>query len=634
MNRSFSGLFGATLGFLCVKCPARPFSHSILASLALLPIAVFLAACAGDEPAFTQHSLADKQKQTTDPSPDLPDGRTVDEDPLHHGYGPGGGERRDSDDAAVSSRENRPSDEAEVAAQDASEPPAGEASVFAEVSPEQGPGGSTAESSGQVVRPTGSESTGGSGAGTGSTQGSGQGSAGGTSVVVAEKVFSQVRLAPVTDMRLQGAPGVPHEEHYAQNPAAGVIDVLVVVDDSGSMQEEQENLSERLLPLLTHVQQADWRIGVITTSFQTGVCLRGLIKKGDTDAPESFRQAILAGTGGSSNEQGVLQAMRGLECLVPVDGTEKSWLRADSSLAVLLVSDEDNCSFRGKDCEENRGHDPMELLEVMTAMGRNVSVDARVYGLIKPPGSSDCVSVPVVNPKGYNPSDNDSFDYAALIESSGGAWGSICSPDFSPVLQEISADMRSLLKNQFVLKNEPDPASVRVVARMPGGASRMIPVVQVVQNTVTLAYPLEAAEVLVVNYTTPSAPQVRVFNLTGPAAVGTVSVAVESAAGVPLMAGNWVVGSIGEAAAVTFEEAPPPGSRVLISYLSDVPLQDSFELGEVNGEAIVRVEIVQMGVNSLIKGWRVSPEGTHLIFDEAPPAGSDVHVFWLRDQGN
>lgn len=136
------------------------------------------------------------------------------------------------------------------------------------------------------------------------------------------------------------------EENFSQGITNTKLDIMVVIDNSSSMAEEQENLSTKLNPLLEEVADSDWQIAVVTTD-PTDTCLRTLIKKGDANYYSKFRRAVTAGTGGTHIERGLLQAVRGLKGC-----SSGSWIRDDSALAILIVSDEDNCSVNGSKCAE------------------------------------------------------------------------------------------------------------------------------------------------------------------------------------------------------------------------------------------------------------------------------------------
>ncbi len=168
------------------------------------------------------------------------------------------------------------------------------------------------------------------------------------------------------------------------------IDLLVLVDNSGSMEQEQDSLSENmpaLIDALTNPGDADGdgladpavrslHIGVISSDMGTmgmPVCdapdrgddgvlqnLPGLDVPGcdatyppfltyDADDPDAgvgadFRCVATLGTGGCGFEQQLFAVEKALTVHSAPGAANDGFLRADSLLAVLVVTDEEDCS--------------------------------------------------------------------------------------------------------------------------------------------------------------------------------------------------------------------------------------------------------------------------------------------------
>ncbi|RZA18314.1 MAG: hypothetical protein EOP10_21280, partial [Proteobacteria bacterium] len=267
-------------------------------------------------------------------------------------------------------------------------------------------------------------------------------------VVASEKVFTQVDRPMLTEVFSQGSELKKQSEAFKQNASAqGALDLLLVIDNSGSMKEEQENLSGKLAPLLSFVKDSDWRIGVVTTDPNDG-CLRALISKSDVNANAAFASAVQPGLKGSGNERGILQAVNGLKGQCNPTG---SWLRNQSTVGVLIVSDEDNCSA-GQDCGNEAYTQGSYLTDYLSSI-RQPGLNARVYGLIGHPSLSaqQCSTMAA-----------KANIYAAVIDNTGGSWGSICAADYSGTLQAISKDISAILLTQFTLQFKPAPGTVKV----------------------------------------------------------------------------------------------------------------------------------------------------------------------------
>ncbi|MDQ3231237.1 MAG: hypothetical protein M3Q07_05400 [Pseudobdellovibrionaceae bacterium] len=138
-------------------------------------------------------------------------------------------------------------------------------------------------------------------------------------LVLVKDTYSQTSRNLLTDSFTQGNSGTPVKEVFDQKARQGLADILIVIDNSGSMKEEQVNLSTKLNELLVSIKDANWQISVINTSpvVPAGVTLTALasegkelcnttvIKAGEVDATEKFAAAVNAGISGNGNEQGI-----------------------------------------------------------------------------------------------------------------------------------------------------------------------------------------------------------------------------------------------------------------------------------------------------------------------------------------
>lgn len=291
--------------------------------------------------------------------------------------------------------------------------------------------------------------------------GSEDGKAGGKDSVGSTSVMFKLGSSSDSLLAYQGImASTANEELVQKNQASGILDILVVIDSSASMAEEQKNLSVRLGALLSSPQilASDWQIGIVTTdpndlAFKNpdSKCLRALLKKGDPDLEAKFKTAIEAGVTGDNSERGILNAVRGLkaECL-----GGKTWLRDSSTVAIVLVSDEDNCS-NGSDlaCAGQPDRESKYLTDYVGKI-RILGEEARIYGILWAPGVP-----PAACASGFNRGNI----YAEAITVSKGSLGSICDGDYSPTLLNLSRDISSIIRNQFTLKIAPPPGMFSVL---------------------------------------------------------------------------------------------------------------------------------------------------------------------------
>lgn len=170
------------------------------------------------------------------------------------------------------------------------------------------------------------------------------------------------------------------------------IDFLFVVDDSGSMKEEQDNLAANFPGFISVINDyvtdsgdpLDYRIAVTTSGRdldyaidEPEVCIPGLgcvdppplpssengdngafkqkcdmsrrwIERTDADVSGTFSCAAKVGTGGPSIEMPLYTTELALTERVS-DGTNAGFLREDALLALVILSDEDDCSRTDND---------------------------------------------------------------------------------------------------------------------------------------------------------------------------------------------------------------------------------------------------------------------------------------------
>jgi hypothetical protein len=167
------------------------------------------------------------------------------------------------------------------------------------------------------------------------------------------------------------------------------MDLLFVIDDSGSMTEEQDNLADNFDDFITVIdgyqtesgEPLDYRVAVTTSGRDIDyeidpaeVCVPGLgcvdppalpssengdngafrqkpacdlprrwIERSDADVSGMFACNARVGTGGPSIEMPLHTAELAFTERMS-DGTNQGFLREDALLALVIISDEDDCS--------------------------------------------------------------------------------------------------------------------------------------------------------------------------------------------------------------------------------------------------------------------------------------------------
>jgi hypothetical protein len=311
-------------------------------------------------------------------------------------------------------------------------------------------------------------------------------------------------------------------------------DILFVIDESGSMDEEQQNLQDNLSEFVTALANApvrnDFRIGVTTTSVDNwnpvaaptyasgpNACagcapypagaLVAIERDGtgapipfklwydgaggwlgtrwlDADSPSlvaDFEINVRVGTDGSGKEQPVRAARLALSDRI-ADGVNAGFLRSGARLAVVILTDEDDCSDTAGNLPPNSSagqaacHDPgtkfaageMDSLEdFVTFLRGPIEGEPRDPIVAVIAGFDETTLAPDQCGTAYDaPTRLD-----ALVTALGPARAfkdSICRTDFGPGLQAIA----NLLVPQTVPLEgaPPDPRMLAVSITRAGGA--------------------------------------------------------------------------------------------------------------------------------------------------------------------
>ncbi len=229
------------------------------------------------------------------------------------------------------------------------------------------------------------------------------------------------------------------------------VDVLFVVDNSGSMMEEQQSLGQNFAAFLSAADGAavDYRIGVTTTGLDPSPggwseCPGGaqggengrlfpvdgsrprIITPKTPDAARVFADNTRVGVC-HWNEQGLEAAYRALADPLlyndddprtpqPNDGNG-GFLREDARLAIIFVSDEEDFSAQ-----------PVSFYETyLLALKGNDRSKLSVNAIVGPADLSTCPT-----------SSSSGTRYAQLADAAGGVVESICTPNWASSLEKLS----------------------------------------------------------------------------------------------------------------------------------------------------------------------------------------------------
>lgn len=216
----------------------------------------------------------------------------------------------------------------------------------------------------------------------------------------------------------------------------GVLDILLVIDNSGSMRPIQQKLQKNLANLLDAVTDSNWQIAVIGT--KRADCLqRSIINKDTNNYQQEYARLVDLGASGDG-EYLVYSAIRGLDNICD-DQRAGGWLRDGSSIAVLMVTDQDNECGAPFPLPSNARCSIAELRSHLNKL--RPDGNARVYGLVD-----------------TNHASINRWRDLGIFSSH----GSVFSQSYDSILEDISQDVSTMLLDQFRLKSLPIAGSITV----------------------------------------------------------------------------------------------------------------------------------------------------------------------------
>lgn len=409
----------------------------------------------------------------------------------------------------------------------------------------------------------------------------------------------EVRQVKVT----QGRTGSSGNENYNVT-TKGVVDIVVVVDNSGSMDSEQSNLSSRLTPLLSSIKDSDWRIMVTTTDASTK-CENSVISRGDFN-PESRFQSIVrnAGITGSGLERPILKAVEALKCRSWL----QSWLRPGSTVAVLILTDEDNCHIgneEGYGCAGQADKEGSYLINYLSSI-RKVGTDAKVYGILWHPTQTQAQCSSALKQANI---------IADVVEKTGGTWGSICDSDYSGTLTRISQDVAQILKADFTLKNTPDAGTFQMTVNGQPWTDYVLTGVNV-----HFTKPPSPGAAIAVRYISGASGVVtNTFDIPEEPADGAITATVSG------RAASGVTYDPNTRKAV-FSQKPADGSVIVLSYKANTPLKTAFNIAPNADSKYLKVYVNSAPVAS--SNYQYDSATGALTLKSPPPEGAKVNIEW------
>ncbi len=167
-------------------------------------------------------------------------------------------------------------------------------------------------------------------------------------------INNDVTMTLSVPMRGEGTSNSRQSDRFSQL-TDNKVDILWVIDDSGSMSEEQTALTNNFNSFIQLADQtmADYQVGVVSTDCDNPNKSGKLLSPNAANkivrrttmpsAQQAFSQNASLGTNGSGTETGLQAARLALEPPLR-DNENAGFLRPDARLAVIVVSDEEDFS--------------------------------------------------------------------------------------------------------------------------------------------------------------------------------------------------------------------------------------------------------------------------------------------------
>ncbi len=321
--------------------------------------------------------------------------------------------------------------------------------------------------------------------------------AGAIEVVTGTTAATQVTY--IIPLRGRGAPDGIQVDDFDQL-GEPQVDIVWIIDDSGSMSEEQASLAANFLSFIrfADAQGLDYHMAITTTDTSggssaengrfvplTGSGVRIVTPRTQPTPTQVFTQNARVGTGGSGSERGLDAAYLALSN--PLLGAHNAgFLRPQAALSVVVVSDEEDGSTRTVDFYVSF------LLGIKGLQNANTFTFSAIVG-DAPSGCS-----------GAGGSASAGLRYIEVAERTGGVVQSICTPDWARALENVSTTAFGF-KSRFVLSGQPVVDTVVVAV---DGAS--VPPVDA-QGAQRWSYDAGANAVVFTPYATPEpGAQIRV----------------------------------------------------------------------------------------------------------------------------
>lgn len=234
------------------------------------------------------------------------------------------------------------------------------------------------------------------------------------------------------------------------------IDVLIVVDNSGSMAPEQKNMGDRFGSFIDKIESLDWRVAVTTTDMHpsnanvdkadgkllpiSGLSNRYFLdssKDSKVDAQRYFSATVQRSESGSGYEQGLAATYRSVERSLVTGDANGGFYRSDAALAVVVVSDADETGYQNRAANLTSKSVPENLVSMVSNRwpGKPFIFNA----IVVQSGDTACKAV----------SGNEDYGktYEKMSGLTSGVVGSVCAENYADQLASIGSGLSKVVRS-------------------------------------------------------------------------------------------------------------------------------------------------------------------------------------------
>ncbi len=297
-------------------------------------------------------------------------------------------------------------------------------------------------------------------------------------------------------------------ENISVEPAGNQADILFVIDNSGSMAEEQAEMARKISHFFANIRRLDWKVAIITTDpyafdpstqfpnlFADGALLRFPNRSywldsslSEADARDQFAQTIQRKEEGSGHERGIRNTYRAIQRSLNPSGSVENqrlhdFFRDQASLSVVLISDENETTLDAQGFQLPEGFMSQGLNLVNYIKGvLGTQKKFQFNSVIVRPGDMNCLG----QYESYGTA------YVELSNLTNGVIEDICASDYTGALRSIASGVINLQKVYSLRcspfdENGDGRPDFKVIRQQNAGA---VPTFQIKGDKVTFSQPL------------------------------------------------------------------------------------------------------------------------------------------------